>query len=100
MLSIPHEMSFVPNLLRIYFNHVKNNIGIHLGMNFEEYSFRRRRCVMKDMKKAVAAQLEDLTDVILTLTGCKNLWGESRWNQNLRTSTSTKTLGGIRCADF
>ena len=52
MLSIPHEMSFVPNLLRIYFNHVKNNTGIHLGMNFEEYSFRRRRCVMKDMKKA------------------------------------------------
>lgn len=31
---------------------------------------------MKDMKKAVGAQLEDLTDVILTLTGCKNLWGE------------------------
>ena len=25
MLSIPHEMSFIPNLLRIYFNHVKNN---------------------------------------------------------------------------
>lgn len=31
MLSIPHEMSFIPNLLRIYFNHVKNNTGIHLG---------------------------------------------------------------------
>lgn len=76
MLSIPHEMSFVPNLLRIYFNHVKNNIEIHSGMNFEEYSFRRRRCVMKDMKKTVAAQLEDLSDVILTLTGCKCLWGE------------------------
>ena len=39
MLSIPHEMSFIPNLLRIYFNHVKNNTGIHLGMDFEEYSF-------------------------------------------------------------
>ena len=51
MLSIPREMSFVPNLLRIYFNHVKYNIEIHSGMNFEEYSFRRRRCVMKDMKK-------------------------------------------------
>ena len=50
---------------------------------------------MKDMKKAVAAQLEDLSDVILTLTGCRHFW-----NQNLRTSTSTKTLGGIRCADF
>ena len=32
--------------------------------------------VMKDMKKTVAAQLEDLSDVILTLTGCKCLWGE------------------------
>ena len=31
---------------------------------------------MKDMKRVVAAQLEDLTDVILTLTSCKNLWGE------------------------
>lgn len=31
---------------------------------------------MKDMKKAVAAQLEDLSDVILTLTGCKHFWGE------------------------
>lgn len=31
---------------------------------------------MKDMKKAVAAQLEDLSDVILTLTGCKGFWGE------------------------
>lgn len=31
---------------------------------------------MKDMKKTVAAQLEDLSDVILTLTGCKCLWGE------------------------
>lgn len=39
MLSIPYEMSFIPNLLRIYFNHVKNNTGIHLGMDFEEYSF-------------------------------------------------------------
>lgn len=39
MLSIPHEMSFVPNLLRIYFNHVKYNIEIHSGMDFEEYSF-------------------------------------------------------------
>lgn len=76
MLSIPREMSFVPSLLRIYFNHVKYNIEIHSGMNFEEYSFRRRRCVMKDMKKTVAAQLEDLSDVILTLTGCKCLWGE------------------------
>jgi hypothetical protein len=46
-------------------------------MNFGEYAFirRRRRCVMKDMKKAVAAQL-DLTDVILTLTGCMGFWGE------------------------
>lgn len=76
MLSIPHEMSFIPNLLRNYFNHVKNNTEIHLGMDFKEYSFRRRRCVMKDMKKAVAAQLEDLSDVILTLTGCKHFWGE------------------------
>ena len=64
------------NLLRNYFNHVKNNIEIHSGMDFKEYSFRRRRCVMKDMKKAVAAQLEDLSDVILTLTGCKHFWGE------------------------
>lgn len=32
---------------------------------------------MKDMKKAVAAQLEDLSDVILTLTGCRH-FGESR----------------------
>ena len=39
MLFIPREMSFVPNLLRIYFNHVKYNIEIHSGMNFEEYSF-------------------------------------------------------------
>lgn len=39
MLSIPHEMSFIPNLLRIYFNHVKNNTEIHLGMDFKEYSF-------------------------------------------------------------
>lgn len=31
---------------------------------------------MKDMKKVVAAQLEDLSDVILTLTGCKSFWGE------------------------
>ena len=31
---------------------------------------------MKDMKKAVAAQLEDLSDVILTLKGCKGFWGE------------------------
>ena len=31
---------------------------------------------MKDMKKAVVAQLEDLSDVILTLTGCKSFWGE------------------------
>ena len=32
---------------------------------------------MKDMKKAVAAQLrKDLSDVILTLTGCKGFWGE------------------------
>ena len=31
---------------------------------------------MKDMKKAGAAQLEDLSDVILTLTGCKGFWGE------------------------
>lgn len=31
---------------------------------------------MKDMKKVVAAQLEDLTDEILNLTGCKNFWGE------------------------
>lgn len=38
MLSIPREMSFVPNLLRIYFNHVKYNIEIHSGMDFEEYS--------------------------------------------------------------
>lgn len=76
MLSIPHEMSFIPNLLRNYFNHVKNNIEIHSGMDFKEYSFRRRRCVMKDMKKAVAAQLEDLSDVILTLTGCRHFWGE------------------------
>ena len=39
MLSIPHEMSFIPKLLRIYFNHVKNNTEIHLGMDFKEYSF-------------------------------------------------------------
>ena len=31
---------------------------------------------MKDMKKAVAAQLKDLSDVILTLTGCRHIWGE------------------------
>lgn len=31
---------------------------------------------MKDMKKFVAAQLEDLSDVILTLTGCRHFWGE------------------------
>ena len=30
---------------------------------------------MKDMKKAVAAQLEDLSDVILTLTGMQTLLG-------------------------
>lgn len=76
MLSVPYDMSFVPNLLRIYFNHVKNNIEIHSGMDFKEYSFRRRRCVMKDMKKAVAAQLEDLTGDILNLTGCMSFWGE------------------------
>lgn len=39
MLSIPREMSFVPKLLRIYFNHVKYNIEIHSGMDFKEYSF-------------------------------------------------------------
>ena len=48
---------------------------------------------MKDMKKAVAAQLEDLSDVILTLTGCKHFWGEVEL-------PDCKTLGGIRCADF
>ncbi len=31
---------------------------------------------MKDMKKTVAAQLEDLAGDILTLTGCKHYWGE------------------------
>lgn len=31
---------------------------------------------MKDMKKLVAAQLEDLTEDILTLTGCLGFWGE------------------------
>ena len=39
MLSIPHEMSFSPNILRNYFNHVKYNIEIHSGMDFKEYSF-------------------------------------------------------------
>ena len=39
MLSIPHEMSFVPNLLRIYFNHVIGNEKMEWAMNFEEYSF-------------------------------------------------------------
>lgn len=31
---------------------------------------------MKDMKKFVAAQLEDLAEDILSLTGCKSFWGE------------------------
>ena len=31
---------------------------------------------MKDMRKLVAAQLEDLTEDILTLTGCMSFWGE------------------------
>ncbi len=31
---------------------------------------------MKNFKKAVAGQLEDLTDLILTATGCKHVWGE------------------------
>ena len=31
---------------------------------------------MKDMKKTVAAQLEDLAGDILTLTGCMGFWGE------------------------
>lgn len=31
---------------------------------------------MKDMKKTVASQLEDLAGDILTLTGCMGFWGE------------------------
>lgn len=77
MLFIPWWMSFVPNYLYSRNIRDKYNTEIRLKMNFGEYAFiRRRRCVMKDMKRAVAAQLEDLTDVILTLTGCKHLWGE------------------------
>lgn len=41
MLSIPHEMSFIPNLLRIYFNHVKNNIEIHSGDGFQRIFFQK-----------------------------------------------------------
>ena len=41
MLSVPYEMSFVPNLLRIYFNHVKNNIEIHSGDEFRRIFFHK-----------------------------------------------------------
>ena len=59
MLSIPHEMSFVPNLLRIYFNHVKNNIEIHSGMNFEEYSFiKEEMCDEGYEEKTVPVRLD------------------------------------------
>lgn len=46
---------------------------------------------MKDLKKIVSAQLEDVTDVILTSTYCMSFWGEPELPDCLRAEVEAET---------
>lgn len=45
-------------------------------MDFKEYSFIKEEMCDEGYEEGGCCTVEDLSDVILTLTGCRHFWGE------------------------